>query len=143
MALAPARPLVLAVGDSGRAGSTREMVEAVARMRERKPAAVDEVFDGMAALVESGARAVVAGDLPLLGRLFDLDQALLASLLVSTAELEELCAIARRAGAYGAKLTGGGGGGCVIALGPRPSAIVEAWDGAGFRGFTARVGASS
>jgi mevalonate kinase len=46
----------------------------------------------------------------------DLNQGLLSSLMVSTARLEDLCAAARDAGALGAKLTGGGGGGCMIAL---------------------------
>jgi mevalonate kinase len=50
------------------------------------------------------------------GKLMDLNQALLSSLMLSTATLEEMCGAARNAGALGAKLTGGGGGGCMIAL---------------------------
>jgi mevalonate kinase len=50
-------------------------------------------------------------------------------------------AIAYRAGAAGAKLTGGGGGGCVIALAPgREASIVEAWERAGFKSFVTQVG---
>jgi mevalonate kinase len=134
------KPMPIAVGDTGTPGSTREMVAAVARHRERKPAAVDTVLDGIATIVQSGVRALEAADRVLLGRLFDLDQALLSSLLVSTSELEDLCAIAREAGAHGAKLTGGGGGGCVIAIGDRPDAIVAAWQRAGYAGFVATIG---
>lgn len=135
-----ARPITLAIGDTGRPGSTRTMVESVARQKERRPEMVDTVLDGIATIVGSGARALEAGDRILLGRLFDLDQALLSSLLVSTAEIEDLCALARGAGAHGAKLTGGGGGGCVIAVGEDPGAIVDAWLDAGFTGFVATIG---
>ncbi len=137
------KPLAIAVGDTGKPGSTREMVAAVARQHERKPDAVDVVLDGIATIVQSGVRALEAADRVLLGRLFDLDQALLSSLLVSTSEIEELCAIARDAGAHGAKLTGGGGGGCCIAIGDRPEAIVAAWAKAGFSGFVATLGGAS
>lgn len=114
------RPLVLVVGDSGEPGSTRAMVESVARQHERAPARLDRTFEGIASLVRNGRLAIEAGDVVELGKLMDLDQALLNTLLVSTARLEELCALARAAGALGAKLTGGGGGGCMIALAPDP-----------------------
>lgn len=141
--IALARPMTIAVGDTGLPGSTREMVAAVARQRERKPEAVDTVLDGIATIVQSGVHALQAADRVLLGRLFDLDQALLSSLLVSTSELEDLCALARAAGAHGAKLTGGGGGGCCIAIGDRPDEIVAAWRDAGFAGFVATIGGAS
>jgi mevalonate kinase len=67
-----------------------------------------------------------------LGELMNLNQALLASLLVSTERLETLCAAARDAGAFGAKLTGAGGGGCVVAVaGQRSDAVRAAWDALG------------
>ena len=55
----------------------------------------------------------------------DLNQGLLSSLMLSTSRVEDLCAAARQAGAFGAKLTGSGGGGCVIAL-ASPSSVAEA-----------------
>jgi mevalonate kinase len=134
------RTITLAIGDTGKQGSTREMVEAVARQKERRPETVETVLEGIATIVQSGVRALEAADRVLLGRLFDLDQALLSSLLVSTSEIEDLCALARGAGAHGAKLTGGGGGGCVIAVGDDPVAIVDAWRDAGFSGFVATLG---
>lgn len=144
-----ARPLVLAVGWSGSSSSTRTMVEGVARLRARKSALVDKSIAGIAALVDNAALAVEAGDLLGLGRLFDLNQMILAGLLLSTDTIEDMCATARAAGALGAKLTGAGGGGSVIALvGPSQSAdedaaaamILAAWRAAGFNGFVTRVG---
>ena len=66
------------------------------------------------------------------------------ALQVSSWELEELIEIARKNGALGAKLTGGGGGGCVIALAPgREAAVAGAWARAGFESFRALVGGST
>jgi mevalonate kinase len=80
----------------------------------------------------------------------DLGQMILAGLMVSTEAIERMCSIARYAGALGAKLTGAGGGGSVIALVPPapkntngPSdvanAILEAWRTAGYTGFVTRA----
>jgi mevalonate kinase len=111
-------PLSLVIGHSGEAASTKAMVDMVARQHERAPARLDKTFDAIAALVQNGRLALEAGDLRALGQLMDLDQSLLSSLMLSTARLEELCAAARETGALGAKLTGAGGGGCMIALVP-------------------------
>jgi hypothetical protein len=69
------------------------------------------------------AAAIERGDLVGLGRAFDDNQALLEALGVSSDEVEALVATARRAGALGAKLTGGGAGGAVIALAERPDDV--------------------
>jgi mevalonate kinase len=138
-----ATPLVLCIGWSGSASSTRTMVEGLARLRERKPEMVDKSIAGITALVANAALAVEAGDLRGLGQLLDLNQMILAGLLLSTGPIEDLCATARAAGALGAKLTGAGGGGSVIALvGNDDDAgkVLDAWRGAGFSGFVTRVG---
>src|SRR5439155_227456 len=70
-----------------------------------------------------GRRPREAGDLPALGRAFDENQALLGALGVSAPEVEALVAAARGAGALGAKLTGGGAGGAVIALAAEPERV--------------------
>jgi mevalonate kinase len=144
--IALARDLVLCVGWSGAGASTRVMVEGVAALLARKPELGRRSIDGIAALVENAALAIGAGDEVGLGRLMDLNQMLLAGLLVSTEALEELCAAARDAGALGAKLTGAGGGGSVVALvasgDPDASArVLSAWQTRGYRGFVTRVSA--
>jgi mevalonate kinase len=115
-AVRPKTPLCLVVGHSGEPGATAHTVGEVARQHAAAPERVGKVFDAIASLVRNGQLAIEAGDHRALGQLMDLNQGLLSSLLVSTARLEELCAAAREAGALGAKLTGGGGGGCMIAL---------------------------
>jgi mevalonate kinase len=131
-------PLQLCVGNTGIASSTKSMVEGVARQREQRRDAVDRSFEAVGALVESARLAVEAGDRIALGRLMDRNQALLAALALSLPEIETMCDLARKAGALGAKLTGAGGGGCVVALVPSQAvadAILEAWKAEGLEGF--------
>ena len=135
-------PLVLAIGDSGLASSTRSMVESVARQRDRRPDLVKKTFDGVEAVVRNARLAIEAGDVVALGQLLDMNQMLLAGLLLSTQEIETMCSVAREHGALGAKLTGAGGGGCVVALAESRAAaerVVRAWEDAGFRGFVSEV----
>ena len=112
--LATALPLV--VGYSGEQGSTKKTVASVARQLQRDPGRVEKIFDGMEAIVDNGKLALEAGALEDLGQLMALNQKLLVALMRSTTRLEEMCRAAIDAGALGAKLTGGGGGGCMIAL---------------------------
>jgi mevalonate kinase len=132
-------PLQLCVGNTGTASSTKAMVEGVARLRERQPDGVDRTFAAIGALVRGAQVALEAGDRAALGRLMDRNQTLLGALLLSTPEIETMCELARRAGALGAKLTGGGGGGCVVALVPSQAvadAVLEAWKAQGLEGFS-------
>ncbi|MBX3247930.1 MAG: mevalonate kinase [Myxococcales bacterium] len=110
------RPLPLVIAHSGESSSTKEVVAMVARQHEKEPARVGEVFEGIASLVRNARLAVEAGDLAALGQLMDMNHALLSALMLSTEQLEALCRAAREAGALGAKLTGAGAGGCMIAL---------------------------
>ena len=147
----PGRDLVLCVGWSGpRAVPARELIGGVARLKERSPELFRSSLEGITSLVENAKLAIEAGDLTGLGRLMDLNQMLLSGLMLSTESIEAVCSIARENGALGAKLTGAGGGGSVIALvGPSepddPDAeraaarVLGAWKEAGFRGFVVRI----
>lgn len=140
--LVPA-PFHLCVGNSGQASSTKSMVESVARYRERRPEMAQKAFDGIHTLVKNARLAIEAGDKKAIGQLLDLNQMLLSGLFLSTPEIEQMCAAAREAGAYGAKLTGAGGGGSVVALVEGPAegaAVLAAWKKDGFDGFVTTVG---
>ncbi len=119
------RPLPLVVAHSGESSSTKEVVDFVRKQYDKEPERIGEIFDGIEALVRNAKLAVEAGDLRGLGQLMDMNQALLSALLLSTEKLETLCRVARGAGALGAKLTGAGGGGCMIALAPSMEAATE------------------
>jgi mevalonate kinase len=138
--IALARDLVLAIGLAGPPASTKLMVDGVARLRERRPAVVDKALEGVRALVQNAKLCLEAGDLPGLGSLMNYNQMLLSGLFVSTEGIERCCALARDAGALGAKLTGAGGGGAVVALCAADStAVLAAWRDAGIECFGSRV----
>lgn len=138
--IVPRAPLRLCIADTGERGSTKEMVAGVARLRERRPEVVKGALEGIHSLVRNAALALPAGDLVALGQLLDLNQLLLASLFVSTERIETLCRVAREAGALGAKLTGAGGGGCILALpGPREGEVLEAFAREGAPAWTVEI----
>jgi mevalonate kinase len=142
--LRSSRTLSLVVGNSGEHGSTKATVASVARQHERDPAKAEQIFDAIAALVNNARAALETGDHGRLGQLMDLNQTLLNSLMLSTTKLEQMCQLTRQAGALGAKLTGGGGGGCMIALASDAAAserIVRALLDAGYAAFAVEVSA--
>lgn len=109
VAMAPTRVVVL---DTGTAGNTAELVAGVA---SRRPA-IDRSLNRLGELVEETVGRL---DDPLvLGEAMDEAHARLAEIGVSTPALDELVGLARRNGAVGAKLSGAGGGGVVLALCP-------------------------
>lgn len=132
------------VGSSGEPRSTSAMVQRVADATSgpHSTSADDTRLKELGTLTDTGTAALVAGDLAGLGKAMNRAQEILAGLGVSTEQLDHLCAGARLAGAYGAKLTGAGGGGAVIAVAPREKekAILESWKSDGVDGFVATVG---
>ena len=138
--IALGRELVLAIGLAGPPASTKLMVEGVARLRQRRPTVVDKALEGIRALVQNAKLCLEAGDLPGLGSLMNYNQMLLSGLFVSTEGIERCCGLAREAGALGAKLTGSGGGGAVVALcDANAEPILAAWRSAGIECFGSYV----
>ena len=120
-----ALPLKLVIALAGPPASTKQMVEGVRRLGERRPDLLGKSLSGIESLVKNARLCIEAGDLHGLGQLMNYNQMLLSGLFVSTPEIERACAAARDAGALGAKLTGAGGdGGAVIGLFPEPEPAV-------------------
>ena len=109
-------PLVIAWGDE--TGQTGAQVAAVRRRYDQAPAHFDAAFDAMDALAADGTTLLRDGRYEELGALMNLCHGLLNAIGVSTPELERMVTLARAAGAAGAKLTGAGGGGAIVALCP-------------------------
>ncbi|MCX6028571.1 MAG: mevalonate kinase [Chloroflexi bacterium] len=110
------RPFMLAIADSGIASPTRIAVGDVRRAWEQDRARFEWLFDAVAAIVEDAATVISRGEVEQLGQLMDANHALLRQIGVSCPELDALAAATRSAGALGAKLSGGGRGGNLIAL---------------------------
>jgi mevalonate kinase len=134
--------ITFCVGLSGRPRDTAAQVAAVGRFRDRLPAA-GEVLALLGRLADDAAGALAQGDVDGLGRIMDAAHGLLAALRLSSPELETLVHAARAAGAVGAKLTGAGGGGAVIALAPgHERDVLKRWRAAGYEGFLADIAAA-
>ena len=121
-----APPLPFVVGFDGGAGDTGELVAGVRALRERHGFAADTVR-AIGDVVRSGERLLADAApgaepspdlLDGLGDLMDFDHGLLSALGVSARSLDAMVWAARDAGAHGAKLTGAGGSGCIVALDP-------------------------
>ncbi|HIP96490.1 MAG TPA: mevalonate kinase [Anaerolineae bacterium] len=110
------RPFLLVIADTGIASPTKIAVGDVRRAWQADPLKYEEIFDEIGTLTMMARRAIESGESEALGRLMDANQRLLRLLNVSSPELESLIAAARQGGALGAKLSGGGRGGNIIAL---------------------------
>lgn len=106
----------LVIADSGVKGQTGQAVAAVARRKTVFPQATTQQLETLGQLTYAARDALKTGAITKLGQLLNQGQAQLASLGVSSPELDRLIQVALQAGALGAKLTGGGMGGCLIAL---------------------------
>jgi len=110
---APDLPFV--IGYDGGAGDTGALVAGVRELRDEYGFAADTV-GAIGDVVRTGERVLADGDIETLGNLMNFNHGLLSALGVSSRSLDAMVWAARDAGAYGAKLTGAGGGGCIVAL---------------------------
>jgi mevalonate kinase len=108
------------IGNTLHKRSTRLMVEKVRALWEKNRKIIDEIIDSIGHLSHQGLNALLEADLERLGNLMNINHGLLAALGVSGPKLDLMTHASRRAGALGAKLTGAGGGGCIIALSKKP-----------------------
>ena len=121
------------IGIGSTASLTAHTVARVHAAWQRQPERYEAVFDQIESLTEAAVDAVRQGALEELGELMNLCHGHLNALQVSTPELEQMVHIARTNGALGAKLTGGGGGGSIVALAPKGrDRVSDALRAAGF-----------
>jgi mevalonate kinase len=116
--LAIQSPTHWVVADTGEKTATMETVADVRALHESEPEATEAIFAEIGQIAREARLALSQGDREKLGPLMDRNQTLLEELQVSSPTLENLIAAAREAGALGAKLSGGGRGGNMIALVP-------------------------
>ena len=110
------KPFTIVIGDTGIPAPTKESVSDVRRLWLQDSPAFENYFNEIAQIVLIARRSIESGRPELLGELMDQNHALLQQLTVSSPELDKLVNAARNAGALGAKLSGGGRGGNMIAL---------------------------
>jgi mevalonate kinase len=127
------RPITLVIADTGIASPTKTAVGDVRKAWQTDKKTYEAYFESMGSLADSARTCLEAGNLEQLGPLMDANHGLLRKIGVSCPALDHLVQTARRAGANGAKLSGGGRGGNLIALadGDRADAVARALIGAG------------
>ncbi len=124
--------LPLIVGYSGVKADTVTLMNVVKETSKKYPKVIDGIYTEIETLVELGKKALVKKDWQSVGELMNINQGYLSAMGVSTQKLADMIYAARGSGAYGAKLSGAGGGDCIIALSPEgkkkavEQAIIEA-----------------
>ncbi len=111
-------PIETVIANTGKVANTQAAVAGVRERKEKNPAKYKEIFDRAENITYLAKRALQEEDYKALGKLMNENHKLLQQIEVSSRELDFLVNIAREYGAYGAKLTGGGLGGNMIALTP-------------------------
>jgi len=135
-----AEPIPLVIGITGKESLTANTVARVRKAWETHQSRYDGIFDQIAALTTAGVDALRDAHFQELGELMNLCHGYLNALQLSTPELEELVHIARANGAVGAKLTGGGGGGSMVALCPdAQDKVANAMQAAGYQTLSVTV----
>ncbi len=113
--------LPLIVGYSGVKADTVTLVNQVSKLAEKYPQVIENIYSQIEKLVEQAKVALLNKDWLTLGEIMNFNEGLLAILGVEGKKLSDMIYAARDAGAYGAKLSGAGGGDCMISLAPEES----------------------
>ncbi len=137
------RPVEIVIGNTGKVADTKEMVAGVAMRRKENPAVYDPLFECAGKMAVEARRLLQKGDMRAIGGMMNENHALLQKIGVSSRELDFLVDLALSKGAYGAKMTGGGGGGCMVALTPGrelQETVAGAMERAGFQVLRTKIG---
>lgn len=139
-------PVEVVIGNTGIVASTKSMLEGFAERKKRFPEKYIRLIEEARAVAENGLRSLKAFDLREIGRSMDQNHRLLKEAEVSCPELDFLVELSRREGAWGAKQTGSGGGGCMLALTPGKALqerVAQAIERQGFQAIRATVGGTA
>ena len=124
----------IVIGNTNKGASpkkTAQLVKQVAQLKKEYPDFIDPIIKIIGSFARHGEIMVMQKNYRELGKLMNVNHGLLDALGVCTMELSALVYAARNAGAYGAKLTGAGGGGCMVALTDSPEKVANAIEKAG------------
>jgi len=136
-------PVEIIIGDTGIVADTKEMVAKVAARKKSNPEKYNPLFKKAEDLAFKARRALEEFDLRRVGTLMNENHRLLQEIDVSCEKLDYLVNLAREKGAFGAKLTGGGGGGCMVALTPSrelQEAVAATMEEKGFEVLRTKIG---
>ena len=132
--------MYLVIGNTGVHAPTGKQVEKVADLLRKNPEKMGEI-ETIGKIARRGINALIAGDYEAVGRTMSENQLMLRSIGVSSPELDALIKAATPS-SLGVKLTGAGGGGCMVALTRNPKLTSDAIELAGGRTFISKLGSS-
>lgn len=138
-----AKPMHCVIGVTGISSPTAKMVANVRQFKDEDPDQFQNLCDQAVELIKKAQTALSGGDLIEIGRLMNENQNLLRAIGVSIEQNDAIIKAALDAGALGAKVTGGGGGGTCLCLGKdekNANEIVAAIKKAGFDAFYTKIG---
>lgn len=138
-------PVEIVIGNTGKVADTAAAVAGVKERKEKNPEKYQGIFDRAENIAYLAKTALEEGDYQEVGKLMNENHKLLQQIEVSSKELDFLVNIAREQGALGAKLTGGGLGGNMIALTPGKELqeeVATAIEKEGFQTAKTIIGAS-
>ncbi|HSR11437.1 MAG TPA: mevalonate kinase [Thermodesulfobacteriota bacterium] len=136
-------PVEVVIGDTGIVANTRNQLAALAERKAKWPDRYNRILSAAAAISREAVAAIENSDFAEIGRLMDRSHSLLQEAEVSCPELDRLVDMCREAGAVGAKLTGSGGGGCMLALTPGEDLqdrVASALESRGFQTVRSKMG---
>jgi mevalonate kinase len=137
------KPVEIVMGNTGKVANTKAAVAGVRERKETFPERYEKYFTQARELASAARKALESHDIPTVGKLMNENHHLLESIEVSNEDLNTLVETARSTGAVGAKMTGGGLGGYMVALTPGKTlqdAVAEAIEDKGFRVLKTRIG---
>ena len=141
--LSISEPVEIVIGNTGIVANTKAMVAGVRERKKQQPEKYNALFKQAEDLAFTARKALEKFDLRKVGKLMNENHRLLQEIEVSSKELDYLVNLAKEQGAFGAKLTGGGGGGCMVALTPRKDlqeAVASAMENEGFKVLRTKIG---
>jgi len=137
------KPVEIVMGNTGVVANTKEVVAGVRERKEKYPEKYNKIFKEAEELVYEAREALLKYDLKRVGELMNENHKQLQAIEVDGKELNFLVELARDNGALGAKLTGGGVGGCMVALTPGKELqekVASAMEKEGFQALKTVVG---
>ncbi|UCE72803.1 MAG: mevalonate kinase [Methanomassiliicoccales archaeon] len=141
--LALKQPVEIVMGNTGVVANTKAAVAGVKERKENEPEKYDKIFDEAKELAQKARSALEVHDLQTVGQLMNKNHELLQQIEVSSQDLDFLVKLARDNGAHGAKMTGGGLGGYMVALTPGKEVqekVAQAMEKEGFEALITKIG---
>lgn len=115
--------IYVVIGNTGKFSSTKKMVLSVKNLKNEYAEIVSPILESVGNISREVEKLIKRKDYQKIGKLMDINQGLLDSFGIGTEELSKLIWTSRKAGAWGSKITGAGGGGCMIAIAKKHNLI--------------------